>query len=73
MKLSVTSTVFCCLQAFFLVLVAVAAPDWREPRRGPGGEVCGSVCHPAGGTAHCLGPLGTFGGPEPLTGKRQHI
>lgn len=53
--------------------MAVAGTDWCKPCWGFGGEVRGSVCHPAGGTEHSLGPLETFGRPEPLTGKQQHI
>lgn len=61
-----------CVQAVYVVLVAVADTDRCEPCRGLGGEVCGSVCRPAGGAEHRLGPLETAGRPEPLTGKQQH-
>lgn len=43
--------------------MAVAGTDRGKPRWGTRGEVCGSVCHPAGGTEHTLGPLENFGRP----------
>lgn len=52
--------------------MAVAGTDWCKPCRGSGGEVCGSVCHPAGGTEHIVGPLGTFRRLKHLTGKLQY-
>ena len=41
--------------------MGVAGTDWCEPGWGPGGEVCGPVCHLAGGTEHSLGPVETSG------------
>lgn len=61
----------CCFQALFCPLVVVAGTDWCKPCWGTRGEVCGSVCHPAGGTEHALRPLETVGRPWPLTGKTQ--
>lgn len=52
--------------------MAVAGTDWCQPCWSIGGEVCGSVCHPVGGTEYSLGPLETFGRPQPLAGN-QHL
>lgn len=51
----------------------MAGTDWCKSCGSFGGEVCGSVCHPASGTEHSLGPLETFGGSESVTGKQQHV
>lgn len=49
-------------------MVAVVVGDRCEPLRGHRGQVCGVVCHSAGGPQYSRGPLETPGRFAPLTG-----
>ena len=61
-------------QTLLYILVAVVAADGGEPLGGHRGEVCGAVCHPAGGHQHSRGPLDPARRPAPLTGiQRVHF